>query len=277
MPPRPPTATAERILITGAAGRIGTVLRHGLGRPGRVLRLLDIAPVDPVGPGEHVETVQASFSDPDAIDDACRDVDAVVHLGGRPREAAWDTIREINIDGTQRVLEACRSRGVRRVVLASSIHAAGFRTRDESATGGGLPADSSPRPDTFYGVSKAAMEALGSLYHSRFGIDVTCLRIGAFQPRPRTPEDLAAWLSHADGVRLFEACLGAEPASYRILWGISANTRRWWSLAEAEVIGYHPEDDAEEYAGQVLADDRFDPADPRVHRVGGEFCTLPLG
>lgn len=290
MAPRPPTAagtavtaagiasaTAGRILITGAAGRIGTVLRHGLGRPDRVLRLLDIAPVDPAGPGENVEIVQASFSDPDAIDGACRDIDAVVHLGGRPNEAAWDTIREINIDGTQRVLEACRSRGVPRIVLASSIHAAGFRTRDELASGGSLPADSSPRPDTFYGVSKAAMEALGSLYHSRFGIDVTCLRIGAFGPRPQTPEDLAAWLSHADAVRLFEACLRAEPPSFRILWGISANARRWWSLAEAEAIGYHPEDDAEGYAQQILAGDRLEPADPRVHRVGGEFCTIPLG
>ncbi|GIH18635.1 NAD-dependent epimerase/dehydratase family protein [Rugosimonospora africana] len=295
--PSPSPINGQRILITGAAGRIGTALRRGLARPGRVLRLLDIAPVDPAEPGENVEIVQASFTDPDAIDAACRDVDAVVHLGGRASEADWDTIRAVNIDGTARVLEAVRGQGVARVVLASSIHAAGFRSRDDvsrdgvsrdgvsrdgvsrdGVTGGGsLPADSSPRPDTFYGVSKAAVEALGSLYHSRFGIDVTCLRIGAFRPRPLVPEDLAAWLSPADAVRLFEVCLRAQPAAFRILWGISANTRRWWSLSEAEAIGYHPEDDAERYARQILTDGRFDPGEPRNHRVGGGFCTMPLG
>ncbi|GAA2345219.1 NAD(P)-dependent oxidoreductase [Dactylosporangium salmoneum] len=267
---------SERILLTGAAGRIGTVLRPGLARPGRVLRLLDVAPQPPAAPGERVEIDTASFTDPDAIRAACEGVDAVVHLGGCAGEAPWETIRAVNIDGTQRVLAAAVEAGVGRVVLAGSIHAAGFRTRDE-AVHGPLPADSSARPDTFYGVSKAAVEALGSLYHSRFGIDVTCLRIGAFRPLPTVPEDLARWLSPGDAVRLVEACLRVEPAGFRILWGISANTRRWCSLSEAEAIGYHPQDDAERYAAQALAGGDADPAAPRNHLVGGGFCTMPLG
>ncbi|MEU7866417.1 NAD(P)-dependent oxidoreductase [Dactylosporangium sp. NPDC049140] len=267
---------SERILLTGAAGRIGTVLRPGLARPGRVLRVLDVQPQPPAAPGERVEIHTASVTDPDAIRAACEGVDAVVHLGGCAGEAPWETIRAVNIDGTQQVLAAAVEAGVRRVVLAGSIHAAGFRTRDE-AVHGPLPADSSARPDTFYGVSKAVVEALGSLYHSRFGIDVTCLRIGAFRPLPTVPEDLARWLSPGDAVRLVEACLRVEPAGFRILWGISANTRRWWSLAEAEAIGYHPRDDAERYAAQALAGGDADPAAPRNHLVGGGFCTMPLG
>ncbi|MFF2847433.1 NAD-dependent epimerase/dehydratase family protein [Streptomyces sp. NPDC058001] len=269
-------APNRRILLTGAAGRIGTVLRSGLACPERVLRLLDVAPLAPAAPDERVEIVQASFTDPDAIRDACRDVDAVVHFGGCSGEASWETIRAVNVDGTQQVLAAAAETGIRRVVLAGSIHAAGFRTRDETVNGP-LPADSSARPDTFYGVSKAAVEALGSLYHSRFGIDVTCLRIGAFRPRPAAPEDLAAWLSPADAVRLVEACLRVEPAGFRVLWGISANTRRWWSSAEAEAIGYRPQDDAERYAAQIPAVGDADFAALRSHRVGASFCTMPLG
>lgn len=321
--------TRQRVLITGAAGRIGQALRPRLARPGRVLRLLDIAETAPPGAGEDVETVRASFTDPEAFDAACRDVDAVVHLGGLAGEAPWERIREVNIDGTQRVLEAARRCGVPRVLLASSIHAAGFRTRDDlpgpaaggppagggvrggpGADGGGgdagagtgadrpgradhpghadrpgraaLPADIAPRPDTYYGVGKAAMEALGALYHSRFGIDVSCLRIGAFRPRPLSPEDLAVWLSPDDAARLVECCLLAEPAGFRVLWGISRNTRRWWSLSEGEAIGYHPRDDAEDHLAAVLGSgafgpEDFDPAAARNFRVGGTFCSMPLG
>ncbi|MFJ6569228.1 NAD-dependent epimerase/dehydratase family protein [Streptomyces sp. NPDC091292] len=281
-PPEPgesgaaPTSSARRILLTGAAGRIGTVLRSGLAHPDRVLRLLDVAPQRPADPDERVEIVRASFTDPHAIRDACRGVDAVVHFGGCSGEAPWETVRAVNVDGTQMVLAAAAETGVRRVVLAGSIHAVGFRNRDETAHGP-LPADSPARPDTFYGVSKAAVEALGSLYHSRFGIDVTCLRIGAFRPRPAAPEDLAAWLSPADAVRLVEACLRVEPAGFRVLWGISANTRRWWSHAEAEAIGYHPQDDAERYADQIPGHDGAAPATLRTHQVGAGFCTMPLG
>ncbi|MEU0569391.1 NAD(P)-dependent oxidoreductase [Nonomuraea sp. NPDC005983] len=264
---------AHRILVTGAAGRVGTALRPLLARPGRTLRLLDIAPPAPGPPDEPVELVEASFTDQGALDEACQDVDAVIHLGGLSGEAPWEQILAANVDGTQRVLEAVRRQGVPKVVLASSIHAAGFLTRDD----GLLPADAPPRPDTYYGVSKAAVEALGSLYHSRFGIDVSCLRIGAFRPRPVSLPDLAVWLSHEDAARLVEACLAADPPGFRILWGISANTRRWWSLTEGETIGYRPRDDAESFADAIAGADAFDPADPLLHRVGGGFCTMPLG
>ncbi|MCL2729251.1 MAG: NAD(P)-dependent oxidoreductase, partial [Actinomycetia bacterium] len=124
--------SGQRILVTGAAGRIGRALRPRLARPGRTLRLLDIAEIAPAEPGEDVEIVRASFTDPAAIDAACRDVDAVLHLGGEAGEAPWERIRELNIDGTLRVLEAACRHGVPRVLLASSIHAAGFRTRDDA-------------------------------------------------------------------------------------------------------------------------------------------------
>ena len=150
------------------------------------------------------------------------------------------------------MLEAAREAGVGRVVLASSNHAVGFR-RVADAGEDGLPADSSPRPDTYYGVSKAAIEALGSLYHSRFGMDVIAVRIGScFEtPLPLGLRGLTTWLSPDDGARLFEACLAAPSPGYRLIWGVSDNTRRVYSLAEAEALGYRSEDDAEIYADQM--------------------------
>jgi uronate dehydrogenase len=162
------------------------------------------------------------------------------------------------------------------VVLASSNHAVGFRPVSDAGPDG-LPADSSPRPDTYYGVSKAAMEALGSLYHSRFGIDVIVLRIGSFFETPvhLGVRGLQTWLSPDDGARLFEACLAAPEPGYRIVWGVSDNTRRIFSLSEAEELGYTSYDDAEKYADH-LADEPA-PSGTAAERVGGPFCTAPLG
>jgi uronate dehydrogenase len=270
-------APGERVLITGAAGRLGRMLRARLPRD-RHLRLLDTVPPaagdDP--PDGGVEIVTASITDLDAMCAACRDVDAVVHLAAHSVEGRWQDILEANIDGTRCVLEAARREGVGRMVMASSNHAVGFWTRDE-ASADGLPAGVAPRPDTYYGVSKATMEALGSLYHSRFGMDVSCLRIGSCDPRPRSPRALATWLSPDDFARLVVACLSTPVPGFRILWGVSRNTRRWWSLAEGEAIGYHPVDDAERFAGELLAGGEPDPDDPLVRFLGGSYCRIPLG
>jgi NADP-dependent aldehyde dehydrogenase len=221
-----------------------------------------------------VEAITGSITDPDAMAAACAGVSAVVHLGGHSREQTWPDILSTNIDGTHTVLAAAQAAGVRRVLLASSNHAVGYRPVDEDGKDG-LRADSSPRPDTYYGVSKAAMEALGALYHHRFGMDVICLRIGTCAPEPPDERALSTWLSPDDAGRLVDACLTAPSPGYRIVWGISANTRRFCSLREARELGYRPEDDAERFADRVTGG-RADPSTGPV-LLGGPFTTTPLG
>ena len=270
----------QRILITGAAGMVGTSLRPRLARPGRALRLLDVRAPErldlPAAAAE--ETLVASVTDLAAMTAACAGVDAVVHLGGQSREAGVEEVLRVNAYGSYCVLEAARRAGVRRVVLASSSHAVGFHTRPEPLDGG-LPADVPVRPDTLYGWSKTAVEAAGRMYVDRFGLDVICLRIGLWFPTPPGVRGLAMWLSPEDGARLVEACLAAESPGFRIVWGISRNTRRWWSLAEGEALGYFPKDDAEEYAAALVAE-HGEPdwtGDPVLYRVGGQWCDVPLG
>ena len=148
------------ILITGGAGRIGTMLRTRLARPGRTLRLLDIsAPADPAGPGE--EVVLASVTDMAAMEQACAGTDAVIHLGGVSGEASWERVLETNIQGSYTVFEAARRAGGPRVIFASSNHAAGFTPRSAFP----VPDYAFPAPDTYYGVSKVTGEA-------RYGSDV---------------------------------------------------------------------------------------------------------
>lgn len=263
-----------RILITGAAGGIGTLLRPRIARPGRSLRLLDVRrPAEPLAADE--EVVLGSITDLDAMTEACQDVAAVVHLGGQSVEAPAAEVVRLNMYGTYCVLEAARRAEVDRVILASSNHAAGFHVRGEVP----VPADAPGRPDTLYGWSKVAVEAAGRLYHDRYGMDVLCLRIGSWFMRPPGVRGLALWLSPDDGARLIEACLSVPGPGFRVIWGISRNTRRWCSLAEGEAIGYHPQDDAEAFAEELITE-HGEPdfaADPVLTRIGGQWCDIPLG
>lgn len=282
-----------RILLTGAAGSVASFLYPRLVRPGRVLRLLDLR--TPVLGGAELRAVSAaaavvaasgsragdteivvgSITDVDVMRDAMRGVDAVVHLGGQSREAPVDRVLEANMLGTYRVLEAAHRAGVDRVILASSNHAVGYQPRSPEP----LPGSAMPRPDSLYGWSKAAMEACGRLYADEYGMNVICLRIGMCLAEPVDLRSLAMWLSPDDCARLVEACLSVPAPGYRIVWGISHNTRRWCSLAEGEAVGYHPQDDAEAYAGPLIA--RFgEPdwdTDPVLNRVGGIWCAAELG
>jgi nucleoside-diphosphate-sugar epimerase len=268
------------ILLTGAAGRIGSMLRLRLARPGRVLRLLDVAPLpdvaelagpDPARLAPAEETVTASVTDLAAMTAACEGVDAVVHLGGIPTEDDWAAILDVNINGTYTVFEAARRAGVPRVVFASSNHAVGFVPRSSFP----VADDARPEPDTYYGVSKATGEALAALYARRYGLEAVCIRILSCFDRPRDARMLATWLSPDDAGRLFEACLTAPAPGFRVIYGVSDNTRGGWvSLDAARALGYQPRDDAEGYAADVLAGAEPDPDDPVFRYLGGGF-TLP--
>jgi uronate dehydrogenase len=275
----------QRILITGAGGRIGRMLRGRLARPGRTLRLIDRGRQQEPAPGEAVELLTGDITDAAVMDAACVDVDAVVHLGALKTEDTWENLIRVNVDGARTALEAARRAGVPRVLVASSVHAVGFyRAPDSRPEPPGVPAptgrDGVPallpmRPDSYYGFSKAAVEALASLYADRYGMAVFALRLGDCAPEPPGEWALHSWLSPDDCARLVEACLTADVHGYRVLWGISRNTRRWWSLAEGEALGYRPCDDAEEYAGKVppATGDRA----ATMGLIGGRHTTVALG
>ena len=267
----------SRLLMTGAAGNMGRLLRPFLRRDERVLRLADVVEVDDARPGE--EIVVADVTDPTIVTKICQDVDAVLHLGGISTEAPFEEVIAVNVVGTRNVLQAAVDTGVPRVLLASSNHAAGFYRRSELPAGGDGLADEVPaRPDTFYGWSKAAIESLAALYHHRYGLEIIVLRIGSCFPEPVGTRGLATWLAPVDAANLVEACLSAPEVGFRVLWGVSDNTRRWWSLAGAHDLGYASVEDAERYATVRAAEfGEPDPDDPEHDLVGGAFCATPLG
>lgn len=255
----------DRILITGAAGEIGTTLRHGLRGVYGLLRLADRQPLGDAGPGEDL----ASFdlADATALREAMRGIECVVHLGGTPREAAWEVIHENNIVGTYNVFEAARASGVRRVIFASSNHVVGYHRATRE-----LGVEEPPRPDSRYAVSKVFGEALGRLYADKHGLSVACLRIGSFRSEPQDWRQLATWISPRDTVQLVRRYIDAPAFHFLVLYGVSANTRSRWVNPHAQQIGYVPQDDAERYAARL--EPALDESDPAVACHGGSFCAL---
>nr|WP_269810158.1 NAD(P)-dependent oxidoreductase [Kineosporia rhizophila] len=262
------------VLITGAAGTIGRMVRPRLAAMGWELHSLDR---DPDG---DPDISSIDVLDADALDAATVGCGAVIHLAGIPHEAPLAQILEANVQGTQAVLDAALRRGIRRVVLASSCHAVGFWER--TAGGSDLGVDVRPRPDTFYGVAKVALEALGQLYSDRFGLEVVSLRIGACKDAPVNRRELSTWLSPGDAARLMDASLRGKVRGHVIAYGISANTRAWWDLGSARALGYMPQDDAEAFADSIPPETSRrsrtgQQPPPAPERVGGPMTSMPLG
>lgn len=257
----------KRILITGAAGRIGDTLRKGLRGHYSLLRLLDVAPLGEAETGE--ELCQTDIRDIAALDTAMTDIDCVVHLAGVPVEAPWEKVLPLNIEGCYNVFEAARRQGVKRVIFASSNHAVGFHRRERFIDNTVVP-----RPDTRYGVSKVFGEALGRLYADKYGLSVACLRIGSFVPdQPREARQLLTWISHRDMVQLTRRCIDHPAYHFVTVYGVSNNLRSRWDNTNVKFLGYRPVDDSEAFAAEILArGEKEDEVAAQFH--GGFFCPM---
>ncbi|ROR65185.1 NAD-dependent epimerase/dehydratase family protein [Agrococcus jenensis] len=260
------------VMITGGAGTIGQVLLDRPEREGWRAVVLDPLPLpEAFASRADVEQVLGSLTDRDAVEHAMRDATDVVHLGAVSTEDEWERILDVNVTGTRTVLDAASERGVGRFVYASSNHAVGWYTPRDA--GGLLADDAPPRPDTYYGWSKAAGEALVRLYCERGRMRGVALRIGHCFPEPRTGSRLPVWLSPVDTRALVQASLEHDIEPFQVVWGVSANTRSWCSREGGRRIGFTAVDDSERYADRFPESPGVDPDEP----LGAHFVSMPLG
>lgn len=258
----------DRILITGAAGRLGTALRKNLAGFVPNIRLSDIVEMKVERPGE--EIVQCDLSDADAVLELVKDCDAIVHLGGKPNECSFEDILQINIRGTYNIFEAARKSNKPRILYASSNHVNGFYNREELLDGNTLQ-----RPDSLYGLSKCFGENLGSLYWDKFGVENVCVRIGSCFEEVANRRMLATWLSPDDFGRLVKVVFGAPRVAHTIVYGVSDNREKWWDNSHAAFLGWEPQDSAEDYRSELEASTPVpDPKDPAVVFQGAGLAVL---
>jgi nucleoside-diphosphate-sugar epimerase len=258
----------KRVVITGAEGLVGTVLRRGF--PSRYEVVPMTRSVQPF------DSVVADITNFEALVRGFAGVHAVIHLAAAAElSAEWEDVLSNNIVGTRNVFEAARRAGVNTVVFASSGHVLGLAEERAGAQlysvqdGRVFDESAAVEPDSMYAASKVFGEALGRFYSESFGLRVVCVRLGivladdnpwspqtgrgrsaALPLSERFPRVRAKWLSHRDCCQLFAKCIDAESVRHAIVYGTSNNPRQIWSLATARrLLNYEPQDAAPEAPG----------------------------
>ena len=253
----------KTILITGAAGDVGTHLRRELAKKYRI-RASDLRSLKKIGGETYARADVSKMADALRI---TKGVDAIVHLGGYSVEGPWEGILSANIVGCYNVFEAARCNGVKRIIFPTSNHAVGFYKRSQT-----IDHRVYIKPDSRYGVSKVFGEALGSLYADKYGMQFLMIRIGNVNPAPIDKRRLSIWISPRDIAQLVTIGIEHPEIKFEIVYGISANKRAWYDNANAFRLGYKPQDDSETYAAEVLAKEKRGDPTAEIYQ-GGVFCV----
>ncbi|MFV1874953.1 NAD-dependent epimerase/dehydratase family protein [Nioella sp.] len=261
----------KKIVLTGAAGRLGTILRGPLSQLCDTLVSSDIVEsLKDLRPNETY--IRADLADKAAIMALLEGADMVVHFGSIVDEAPFEELLGPNFIGAYNIWEAAHQNGLKRVVYASSIHAVGMYPKNEC-----IGLDAPHRPDTFYGLAKCFAEDLGRMYWEKRGLEAVCMRILSCAPVGNA-RALGSWLSDGDLVHLVERAIDTPVTGFSIIYGVSANDRCPVDNSKASFLGYRPKDNAEQFADRILAEaGPHDPQDVGQMCHGGPFASIELG
>lgn len=255
------------LLVTGAAGIVGTALRPHLRERFGQLVLTDRDPVPDLHEGE--ARVTGDLEDLAFLLDACRGVDAILHLGGLVgADYTFDEILGPNIVGTHNVFEAAVRNGIRRIVYASSHHVVGFVPR-------GMPIDhrTAPRPNGEYGLSKAYGEAAASYFVDNFDREILSIRIGYVGEEVGTERRLHTWISARDLAQLIEIGLTHPDIRHEIVYGVSEVPDPFFDNGNAVRLGYRPLDRAiDRVVDESILEQKPDLGTIEEGVVGGGFA-----
>ena len=261
----------KKIVLTGAAGRLGSYLREPLSKMAETLVSSDIK--DDIGTLYAGESyVKADLESLDAMMSLLEGADIVVHFGAYVDEAPFEKLLGPNFIGAYNVWEAAFQQGLRRVVYASSIHAVGMHPKNEF-----IGTDAPHRPDTFYGLAKCFAEDLASMYWDKRGLESVCLRILSCA-QVTNPRAVGSWLSYDDLIQLVEKSVSTPVTGFTVAYGVSNNDRAPVDNSKASHLGYKPKDNAEQFADEVYANSTpLNPQDIGDYCHGGPFASVELG
>jgi len=261
----------QKLVLTGAAGKLGSYLREPLSKMCDVLITTDIV--------KNIENValnetyaQADLANMTQIEPLLEGADMVVHFGALVDEAPFEQILGPNLIGAYNIWEAAHRHKLRRVVYASSIHAVGMYPKTEA-----IDINVSHRPDTFYGLAKCFAEDLGRMYWEKRGLECVCMRILSCA-QVTNPRAVGSWFSYDDLVRLVQRAIDTPITGFSIVYGVSDNDRTPVDNSGARHLGFRPKDNAEKFAEEIYSNSvPLDPNKPEHYLHGGPFAGIPLG
>ena len=261
----------KKLVLTGAAGRLGSYLREPLAAMCEELVSSDIAEdVGSLYDGERYQ--KADLANYDEVAALMEGADMVVHFGAIVDEKPFMELLGPNFVGSYNVWESAYQAGARRVVYASSIHAVGMHKKSDF-----IGIDAPHKPDTFYGLAKCFTEDLGSMYWDKRQLESVHLRILS-AAQVNNSRALGSWLSYDDLIQLVTRAVDTPSVGFSVIYGVSNNDRAPVDNAKASFLGYRPKDNAEQFAEKVLAEEGpVDITDPGQMCHGGPFAKVDLG
>lgn len=244
-------ASRKTILLTGAAGRIGSsFFRSAAEQYSFRLADRDTTSLADFASEGH-EVIPIDIADLAACQQACRDIDVVVHLAAdaSPFADFYQSLLQNNIQGTYNIFRAAKDQGCQRVIVASSVQVFLGYPEDVQAH-----PESPVRPMNMYGVSKCFAEAVASYFAHAEGLSSIAVRIGAYDTkgdgsspiqRYPNPRHLSGYVSERDLNHLLARCVETEQVQFAIVHGISNNRFKCLDLTSTrDRFGYVPQDDA---------------------------------
>lgn len=261
----------EKIVLTGAGGRLGSYLRDPISKLCKNLVSTDIKKnIAPLY--ENEKFIQADLSNFDEINPIIENASMVCHFGAIVDELPFDKLLGPNYVGSYNIWESSRRHKVKRVIYSSSMHAVGMYPKTMT-----LKTDTPHRPDSFYGLAKCFTEDLAKMYFEKNKIEAVCLRIASCAP-VNNARSLSSWLSYNDLIKLVIKSIDTPYTGYTVIYGISNNDRKNVDNSNASHIGYIPEDNAEIFAEEILQKDLTEELNDKGNQChGGAFASTKLG
>lgn len=261
----------KKLVLTGAAGRLGSYLREPLSRMADELVSTDI--VDDIGALYAGESyLKGDLASLDDMMHVLQGADMVVHMGAHADEGPFEKLLGPNFVGAYNIWESAYQNGLKRVIYGSSIHAVGMYPKNEF-----IGTDVRHRPDTFYGLSKCFAEDLGSMYWDKRGLESVHMRILSCA-QVNNARSLGSWLSYDDLIQMTQRAIDTPVTGFTIVYGVSDNDRAPVDNSKANFLGYRPKDNAERFAEEILANEPPMDSQNTGHMChGGPFASVELG
>ena len=261
----------NKIVLTGASGRLGSYLRKPLSKLCKNLISTDIN--NDIGPlFDNEEFVKADLSNFSDLEKIVKGSNMICHFGAMVDEAPFEDLLGPNFIGSYNVWEAAKINKVKRIIYASSIHAVGMYSKTETLTSKSLH-----NPDSFYGLGKCFSEDLAKMYYEKNGLETVCLRIASCAP-VTTLRSLSTWLSYEDLIEMVTKCIDTPFTGFSIIYGVSNNTRKNIDNSLCSHLGFIPKDNAEKFADEIFKSDYQAELNDKGNKFhGGPFASTKLG
>ncbi len=235
-----------RVLITGAAGKVGTALWKAWEAEDRFkMTLTDCRPIE----GAHSRCERGDLGDYQFVKNLGRDQDVLVHLSYVPEKNVGEDTRELTDIGiNMRLFQLAQEAGIKKIVFASTNHVTGW---NEHLSNPALFSTTDQiRPDGWYAAMKGMAEVAGRHLVNSEGMRFISIRIGSFTGQSEVDclRYCSTLLTPRDAVQLFELAVEYEgPERFLITYGASNNIdddfRGFLDISPAiEELGYQPQD-----------------------------------